>query len=95
MNPLELLADSRLAMAIINICYFPRGIHTVVNLVDNTSACACVNMGRALSRTMRSSLRFIMNIQRAHSIRIIVQHVRTEKYMVAYLFRRVNHAKAE
>lgn len=63
--------------------------------VDNASACACINAGRALSKTMRRALNVITNIQEAHGCRVIAQHVRTEDNVVADLLSRGKYVQAE
>lgn len=62
-NPLDLLAVARLFLAIMTTGKIPVEFRTMVIRVDNASACACINMDRALSQNIRRALIIIVNIQ--------------------------------
>lgn len=61
-NPLEILDAAILVLSIIQNRRLPTELKTVVIRVDNTNACSCINMCRALSPTIRRALRILVNI---------------------------------
>lgn len=91
--PLELLVAARLALAVITSVQIPNGFNTMVIRVDNSSVCACINMGRALSKTMRRAIRILVNIQETYMCRVVAQHLRTDHNKVAYWLSRGHYVK--
>lgn len=82
-NPLELLSAARLVIYIWYIGLLPKEVKTVVLRVNNASAYACINMGRALSSTTRCALRVLGNTQQAYQRNVIPHHVLTDDNVVA------------
>lgn len=82
-NPLEFLAAERLVLIIIKYSRLPTEVKAVVIWVDNYSSCDCINMGRALSPTMRRALRILVIIESADLLKLVAQNVRTEENCVA------------
>lgn len=67
----------------------------VIIRVDNSSACACINTDRYLSRTMRRDLKIFVREKESAGFEVFAEHVRTEKNLVADKISRRRFGEAE
>lgn len=70
-------------------------VKTMVKRVENVSACAGINMGRELAKTMLRALMILVNIQQAYMCRLVTQHVREYENTGADWQSRGQYAQAE
>lgn len=75
-NPLDLMSSALRVPAIMDTGNDEESEKMVVR-VENSSAYAFVNMCRALYKTIRLSLKILLNVQQLYMCRVFVQHLST------------------